>query len=391
MSEPLLIVGGSVRAAAMSARRAGFEPLAIDRFADADLRQVCRTHRHVDKLAELPKIARQMPAADWMYTGPLENEPSLIDQIAAQRRLLGNDRAILKRVRNPQCLHDALHKNGFRVPQIKRAGERPNDEGWLMKPLRSAGGFGVKRIRSGTTFDVKQANSVYFQEFINGRSIGATFVGANGRATLVGSTEQLLGPTWGGCREFQYVGSIGPIFLLPDENRALELIGASIARTFSLRGLFGIDSIVNAAGVWPIEVNPRYTASIEILERALDITLLRWHVDACRHDTLPVVSSRNETSRSCESHGKAVVYARGEFRVDERLERTLHERSSDDSKPMVADIPIAGTKIEAGAPITTVFTTGETDRDVRERLRAAVAEVLQLFNRDVPTKPGLIV
>jgi hypothetical protein len=41
MGRSLTIVGASARAAAFSAARAGFEPYAIDHFADRDLAELC--------------------------------------------------------------------------------------------------------------------------------------------------------------------------------------------------------------------------------------------------------------------------------------------------------------------------------------------------------------
>ena len=35
-----------------------------------------------------------------------------------------------------------------------------------------------------------------------------------------------------------------------------------------LRGVFGIDAIVRNGVPWPVEVNPRYTASVEVIEIA---------------------------------------------------------------------------------------------------------------------------
>src|SRR5437588_46110 len=98
----LIVLGASARAAAFSARRAGFEPYAIDLFADRDLAAICpsvkiRRYPH-DFLVALAAA----PQAPWIYTGGLENFPRLVDRLADVRPLLGNSGHVLRRVRDPQ-------------------------------------------------------------------------------------------------------------------------------------------------------------------------------------------------------------------------------------------------------------------------------------------------
>jgi predicted ATP-grasp superfamily ATP-dependent carboligase len=380
MIEPLLIVGGSVRAAAMSARRAGFAPLAIDRFADTDLQMVCRKLRQYDELRSLPRLAQEMPQADWMYTGPLENAPEVIEQLARDRKLLGNSGTPLQQVRNPWSIAAALQKAGLQTPALSRADEPPAGGNWLMKPLRAAGGFGVERLGPAKTGRFKGSNSKYFQQFIPGYSIGVTFVGAGGSAAFVGATEQLLGSAWGGAREFQYVGSVGPLVLTPQQFQALTKIGECIATSFQVQGLFGVDAIINDDEVWPVEVNPRYTASVELLERALNLSTIGWHVAACRHGELPQLASNNLSDHRIERHGKAIVYASRELVIDAKLERELCAKNRVDADPIIADIPGPGTSIREGEPIVTVFAKGKTIAEVKERLRSEMASLDQLFN-----------
>lgn len=376
MSEPILIIGSSVRAAAMSARKAGFEPIAIDRFADADLRAICQQFRRYDELGQVPMLARDLPAADWVYTGPLENHPRLIEQVASDRVLLGCRGSALRQVREPRLLAEALHETGLQAPRLKASNDGPLTGNWLRKPRNAAGGYGIERAM------VRQSDAVdevaYFQELISGRSIGATFVAARGRSVLAGATDQLFGTQWGGTREFQYVGSVGPSVLSADNVKQLSKIGDCIAASFAIEGLFGVDAIINEEGVWPVEVNPRYTASVEIVERAFHIATLNWHVAACRRGELPAAASPSGSNAVVELHGKAVVYATRELIVDARLEQMLQRKNQGATEPIVADIPIAGTRIEEGDPIATVFARGNTSSEVEERLRTEMARLTLL-------------
>src|SRR5262249_33140089 len=88
-----------------------------------------------------------------------------------------------------------------------------------------------------------------------------------------------IGVPWLYAGPFQYCGSIGPIepeWCLQEE---LELLGNVIAEGCSLRGLFGIDGIRAESHLYSVEVNPRYTASMELLDYA-GIPTLAWQRQA---------------------------------------------------------------------------------------------------------------
>ncbi len=87
----------------------------------------------------------------------------------------------------------------------------------------------------------------------------------------MGATWQLVGTGWTGAPAFCYAGSVGPVEPQTHLDAQWERIGSTIARRFRLVGLFGVDAILDGHTVWPIEVNPRYPASVEVLERALGI------------------------------------------------------------------------------------------------------------------------
>src|SRR6188474_2299573 len=110
----LILLGASVRAAAFSAIRAGFEPYAIDCYADRDLAAICPAVR-IDHYPRdfLPALAAA-PDAPWVYTGGLENYPRLIDRLAAVRPLWGNRGASLRTVRDPRQLAELAVAAGLR-------------------------------------------------------------------------------------------------------------------------------------------------------------------------------------------------------------------------------------------------------------------------------------
>src|SRR5207249_9264748 len=96
------------------------------------------------------------------------------------------------------------------------------------------------------------------------------YVGAerhgNPFAAFLEVTRQLVGEPWLHAAPFHYCGSIGPLPLSESLWRKFWRIGTVLAKAFRLRGLFGVDCVLRDGIPWPVEVNPRYPASVEVLE-----------------------------------------------------------------------------------------------------------------------------
>src|SRR5215472_11687700 len=119
--EYLLLLGASTRAAAFSALRAGLRPWCADLFADMDLQGHCPVQRvqpgrYPDGFLAL---VRRAPAAPWLYTGALENRPALVERIAAERPLWGNNADVLATVRSPLVLQQMFRGAGTPYPAVR--------------------------------------------------------------------------------------------------------------------------------------------------------------------------------------------------------------------------------------------------------------------------------
>jgi predicted ATP-grasp superfamily ATP-dependent carboligase len=375
MSQPLIILGASARAAAGSALRAGYLPIAGDLYGDVDLRARCHAERVEPYPHGLLQFALQGPAVPWIYTGALENEPTLVDEIARQRVLWGNPGTVLRQVRDPWRLAAAVEQDGLRAPRLAAAlADIPSDGRWLSKPLASCGGGRIHRLdrQTPTAEDGHAGGGRYFQQLISGQPCGAVYVAAQGQAGLLGVTRQLTDSDWTAAKGFQYAGSVGPLRLTAECQRQFRRLGQCLAAEFRLTGLFGVDAIVSADSVWPVEVNPRYTASVEVLERALGIHAIQLHAAACVNETvpesLPVVG---EHTLWC---GKAIVYATAEVTVGEPFTSRLMAASVD-PWPRFADIPAPGTQIGSGQPVLSVLAEAVSEIEVEQQLRRLAADV----------------
>ena len=298
-----------------------------------------------------------------------ENHPRLVDRWARLRRC-GETRATFYAA---SVIHSSLRvrcsPRGCACPAIAADGESRANRGlWLRKPLRSGGGSQIARYEPQASRDAT-TDDYYLQQFVEGVACSAVFVAARGRAELLGVTRQLIGTPWLGASGFRYCGSLGPVALAPAELQTLRFIGNVLSEKFELVGLFGVDAVINSDGVWPIEINPRYTASIEILERAYGLQAVELHVRACDEGVLPTVSPRPPQRQ----HGKAILFAPRNISIPPAWLPSAEPAA--DLLPAAADIPAPLSTIETGWPILTVFAEGHSRRQVVARLQAETARI----------------
>ncbi|HEX8200442.1 MAG TPA: ATP-grasp domain-containing protein, partial [Isosphaeraceae bacterium] len=267
----VLILGASARAAAFSALRAGLTPACGDLYADRDLVAACAAWRVAAGAYPegLAAVAAAAPPGPWLYTGALENHPELVDRIAATRPLWGVGGSALRAVRDPGAVAEVLRRAALPGPAVRSSpAGLPRDGSWLVKPLASAGGRRIRPLTpdGGGSDPPLPSRPVYYQERIVGVDLAAIFLGASAGARLLGVTRQWIGRPGA---EFGYRGSLGPYPLSDLERARVAALGDALAAAFGLIGLFGVDLVLRDGFPWPVEVNPRYTASVEVLERAL--------------------------------------------------------------------------------------------------------------------------
>jgi predicted ATP-grasp superfamily ATP-dependent carboligase len=214
---------------------------------------------------------------------------------------------------------------------------------------------------------------MYLQQRISG-SAGSIVFASNGRhAVVLGLSRQLVGDPGLGTRGFRYCGSLlaggGDLF-----HRQAELLeGATklatvITREFQLVGLNGIDFIARNGIAYPIEVNPRFSASMELIERGQAISMFDIHVRACR-GILPSPRPPGEMVQ-----GKAIVFARRSLTI---IRSPLWESRD------LADVPHQGERIPRDQPICTVFAEAPTADACRALLLRKAAAIYRVTDRQL--------
>jgi predicted ATP-grasp superfamily ATP-dependent carboligase len=370
-----MIFGASTRAAAQSAVRAGFQPVCADHFADEDLFEVAEVLPLSDYPHGLIASAAREPASaagaatPWMYTGALENHPGLLRKLAAQRPLYGNPADVVARVRDPFAFASVLTEAGLPSLAVRPADRPPPRDGrWVIKPRRSAGGRGIFLWDESCSDPASppRHEPVYFQQRAEGTPHSALYLATSGGTVLVGVARQLIGESRLSARPFAYCGSLGPIEVAEPLSQEMAECGRLIGRAFGLRGLFGVDFLLDEAGrAWLTEVNPRYTASVEVFEMALGLSLVADQVRATAQFTnenrscqlADDLQARLETARRSNGGrmcGKAIVYAPFALRSP-NLADLGRTPAWSATRARLADRPSPGTLVPAGAPFCTVL------------------------------------
>ena len=368
------IFGASARAAAFSALRAGLRAWCADLFGDLDLR--IRGAAEIIPTADYPRslipVAERAPVGPWFYTGGFENHASLIQRLARRRPLWGNDAEVLAVVRSPRAVAALLEAAGIECPAVRfRAADLPPRGRWLVKPVKGAGGAGVGYWNAEHGL---RRRGVYFQEQVAGDSCAAVYVGDGKCSRLLGVTRQLVGEAWLHAGTFGYCGSVGPLPLAADLERSLRRLGEVLVAGSGMRGLFGVDFILRNGVPWPVEINPRYTASVEVLEFAWNFPLLALHRRVFDASAEEPPELRTDGANLI---GKAVLFAGRPlcFPADGPWQADLDPRRPVTQLPAFADIPPAGQSIARGRPILTFFRRGASLEDCLDGLRRTARDL----------------
>jgi predicted ATP-grasp superfamily ATP-dependent carboligase len=363
----LAIVGASARAAAFSALRAGYEVVAADLFADADLRQTCPATR----IAHYPHGFVEWLAATecdgWLYTGALENYPQLIDRLAAIRPLLGTSGEPLRQCRDPLLLQNLCRASGLLFPETRVYGDDlPRDGSWLVKSYRGASGIGVSVLEGDHMHSRSSAQQAFFQRRVEGVPAAAVFAISEREAHLLGVTGQLVGDSRLGAKRWQYAGSVGPLRISSAIESQLAQFGEMLRSGLRLRGLVGADLLIAGDRLWLVEINPRYTASVEVVERLSGVHAVAAHVASC---TLNLPSESHAKRSDSLQHGKAILFAKRDVVISPALNDWAMNHSGLDQgrETSLADIPAAGERIAAGHPVMTVLISAPAT-DYNQRL-----------------------
>jgi len=390
-----LLSGFNTRAAAESGVKSGYEIVSLDCFGDVDHGLCCRLEEYVDNnnapyqetlFKQIGRLLRQEHFNGIICESGFENRPDLVKKLYRFGvPVLGNQPVAISRLRNFPKLSRKLVAAGFQAPLTFAGGEAVYLKGkntveqrrWLKKPIQSGGGWGIDFVRDGTRI----AADFALQEYIGGLPCSFAFLASGSRSMLLGVAEQLIGTAKENQRLFGYRGNIFPLMLpvRADQERVCHAaagIAHWLTTTYGLIGLHGVDFIHDGEKCWVVEVNPRYSASMELMELAGGLPMLKLHIEACqgimpREDKDALAAWSADTA----CYGKLILYA------DRDLEIMGHDAGVAEwiwalRRLGIRDISKPGTFIPRGAPLVTLIASGKDRSACLHKLDQQAQDVL---------------
>ncbi len=408
----VVLVGGSVRAAAADAQRAGYQVIAVDRFGDRDLIPRCEQwlryapdHNWMTKLAELPSIPI-VPVGGFSW--PMASELTVERQRFLSSRLIAYPAPeTLKRINAPSLQGEIAEKNGAMFPETRQlvggvletvfqpsVTSAMESDRWIVKPEAHAGGVDIRFATDSTQFTQGQ----FLQRKVKGLPIGANFLclPAGPKKMAVNFLGAFGGLTYRSnpAHPFLYGGSFGPLKLEEQVTETLQKLGEACANAFQLVGLFNLDLILGLdKSLVLLEINPRYSASMELIglntgSNQSRLSLIDWHItayqayqnqdgcDDCLNQKFQDQYAITETALFC----KRIIYAKHQTTIISELESIclrVGGPTSDDTASYLCDIPDNEAIVGVGEPICTVITARTADLQAVIRRSAQCARMVR--------------
>ena len=270
----IVVAALSARALAAAARRAGRRPAAIDLFADLDTRRLAAPCLRMSPGGLLDALERaELRGLPLACGAGFEDDPALLERVAADRPLLGNRADVVARVKDPFHFAAALDRLGIPHPPVARALDGPPG-GHLLKRI---GGSGGGHITPAWTAEAPPG--WYLQRRVAGHAVSVLFLADGSRAVLVGLSRQWTAPTTES--PYRYGGAAGPWRCPERLTRTLPDLMNRLVAAFGLVGLNSADFLVNGPDIHLLEINPRPGATLDVFDRPPMPPLFGLHLDAC--------------------------------------------------------------------------------------------------------------
>jgi len=379
---------------ATSATKAGIKVYAVDYFGDQDLKRVCHesisivkqtpgvtcgqlsTNFNPETLLKLTTQLLEKNAIDaTLLSSGLDDSPDILFELNDMIPILGNHPLVIERIRNKKEFFQELkrietpHPETEMAESFEEASKKAQDIGYpvLVKPSKSFGGVGIRKAQGPK--ELKQAfhhvalidEKVLVQEYISGISASVSLISSNNKTIALTLNEQLLGVKELGQEEpFGYCGNVVPLVTTRSVMNRCKNTAERITLHFNLVGSNGIDFVISKEGIpYVVEVNPRFQATLECVERVLGINIVEAHMKACLQGILPIIAKK--TGAFCT---RLVLFAPQRLVAPDLS--VLEE---------VRDIPIPGVIIDKGEPVCSIV-VDEANREFS--LRKAMTTVEQI-------------
>ncbi|MCX8049408.1 MAG: ATP-grasp domain-containing protein [Methylohalobius sp.] len=357
MSRSLLILANSARMLAQSAMRGGYRSVAIDRFADLDTRAACvACYRTLTQDFEALKpvlhtvLAEHQPIG-WVYGSGFDALLDLNEWLSGRCPLFGNRAQAARICTRPREFFSLLDALAIPYPETRWTApcdwERAN---WLIK-RGGEGGIGVSVYRG------QVEDGGYYQRRLGGKVYTLAFLAGAGRVWWHGFNT-LYQENYNARCPFLFAGAINRADLPGEIKRTAVGYAETLSQALGLRGLHGLDFMLDGGAIKVLELNPRPGAALGLWDEALPQGLLWAQIQIC-------AGRKVDGFLPVEVKGFRIVFASRQIKVP----RSWQWPS------WCADLPAPGTEVSEGGPICSVIASGHRVDRVEEQLNLRVAWV----------------
>ncbi len=404
VSKRILTFGFSCRALVQCAESEGFEVTTFDRCGDADTRVFSKSFQLLSPDASyVEQVMNQNDIEQYPYilfSGGIESDLSQFNPTLQPDRpaFLSQPWSEMRSLNNWELW---ANKAGLLFPETRPLKTDTHDETsiensrYLIKDLQSAGGLSVAWYNHA----IPHMDTRYVQQYIEGSVFGVTFLTAPSLGMAVGCAEAWphRQHPWG---PFVFHGCIGPTSLHREEWKCMDRFAEAVNRSTNWTGIWGADFIRSDHGIYLLEINPRWTSSMELIAASLNVPLIQLHCKAkdsienedARLDLIAMSEElRDRRKSNTKPIGKRIVYADTHREVSrDQLQAWLQEgwrsKPIENNRIQFADIPYEPTIFEPGFPICSLFSTGECNSSLVSYLDDQVEALLARMRDGSPSE-----
>ncbi len=403
VSKQILTFGFSCRALVQCAHSEGFEVTTFDRCGDADTRAFSKRFQLLSPdVPYFEQVMNQIDVEQYKYilfSGGIESDLSQLHPTLQSNRpaFLNLPWSEMRSLRNWELWAE---KAGLLFPETRPLQTDTEYETsvessrYLIKDLKSAGGLSVAWYDHA----FPHTDARYVQQYIEGSVFGVTFLTAPSFGMAVGCAEAWPNRQhpWG---PFVFHGCIGPTSLHREEWECMDFFAEVVNQSTNWSGIWGADFIRSDHGIYLLEINPRWTSSMELIASGLNVPLIQLHCKAkdsieneeARIDLIAISEKLRDRRRSNTKRiGKRIMYAdtHRECRTD-LLNAWRQEgwRSTplEDDRVQYADIPYEPTMFEPGFPICSLFSSGDCNSSLISYLDEQAETLLSRMRNGPPS------
>jgi predicted ATP-grasp superfamily ATP-dependent carboligase len=318
-----------------------------------------------DYLTELAEIlADEISIGTILLGSGMDDRPDLWRRLVSLGNLKANDPEQLGLLRNRGILFETAKKVGLLVPEYQLVTGLSEFEEKLSQfefpciVRREGGAGGLHIFKCFNEGDAVQAAHSLLTQF--GKGIIESFEeGLPASVSILGTAEQVMPLAFNeqliGCKssfcpsDFGFCGNITPLQLPSETSDLLTEQFTRLGEQLQLIGTNGFDFILKNGEACVLELNPRFQGSLEPIELAYDINMVKTHLD-CLTGHLPDVPAIK-----CIAARK-ILYAPKQITVPELPSHLAKDR------------PIPGVILSQGSPYVSVVAQGQSREDILQQV-----------------------